>query len=205
MGSCPCSLPPVVIKLIKGESVLDVACGYGLWGHLISTNSWEAGLTKSPSVDGLDAFTPNVEICARSGWYRRTWQQILPSDLNGSWDTVLAIEFLEHLEQKNVNEVVDLLESRAKERIIFSTPNYPFSREGLTTPSGFNQYEAHRSYISRRFFKQRGYKLIGVDLGNPSSIIARVLDRLPGRSLLGSIPRLIPSLGIQLVAFKDTK
>jgi hypothetical protein len=40
----------------SAETVLDVACGYGRWGCLIRSNFWEAGLSRPPDVDGMDAF-----------------------------------------------------------------------------------------------------------------------------------------------------
>src|SRR5438552_1358311 len=96
MSSSASYLDPVVLPLIVGESVLDVACGYGRWCHLIQSNYWEAGLSQPPVVDGFDAFEPNVAHCRRSGCYRKLWQQTLPSALDGTWDTVLACEVIEH-------------------------------------------------------------------------------------------------------------
>ncbi|MGK7876175.1 MAG: hypothetical protein AB4426_23625 [Xenococcaceae cyanobacterium] len=60
MGSSPTYLDPIIIARLVGETVLDVGCGHGRWGHLIQSNFWEAGLTKPPKVDGLDGFLQNV-------------------------------------------------------------------------------------------------------------------------------------------------
>src|SRR5687768_10925265 len=109
MSSSPSFLDPVILPLIIGETVLDVGCGYGRWGFLIRSNFWEAGLAAPPTVDGFDAFEPNVELCARSGSYRRVWHQRMPSPLPGSWDTVLACEIIEHIDQSEVEHVLNVL------------------------------------------------------------------------------------------------
>jgi 2-polyprenyl-3-methyl-5-hydroxy-6-metoxy-1,4-benzoquinol methylase len=152
MGSSPTFLDPIIIPLITGETVLDVACGYGRWCHLIQSNYWEAGLEQPPVIDGLDAFQANVDYCKQQNCYHQIWQQKLPSPLNGRWNTVLACEMIEHIEQERVEEVVDILESVANKRIIFSTPNWPAFRPGEDTIVGYNDYEAHLSYVSHNLF-----------------------------------------------------
>jgi 2-polyprenyl-3-methyl-5-hydroxy-6-metoxy-1,4-benzoquinol methylase len=203
LSSSPLYLDPVVLPLIRGETVLDVGCGYGRWCMLIHTNFWEAGLQMPPVVDGLDAYAPNVEFCAQHGYYRRVWQQELPSPLEGQWDTVLACEFLEHLRQDDVEEVVDLLESVARQRVVFSTPNFPDFRGGGETIVGFNEFEAHRSYVPREFFRRRGYRLLGGGFGNPRNPLVRGLTRLGLASSLHSTVRLLPRLAEAVIAVKD--
>ncbi len=205
MSSSPTYLDPIVIPLIVGETVLDVACGYGRWCHLIQSNFWEAGLTKPPQVDGFDAFVPNVEFCAKQNCYRQVWHQAMPSPLEGKWDTVLACEFIEHLEQNVVEDVLGILEGAAKKRIILSTPNWPYYRGGGETLVGYNDLEAHRSYVSREFFRRRGYKLIGAGFGNPTNFWVRAVKKfnLSWESALDSIPRVFVRLGHSLVAYKD--
>jgi hypothetical protein len=66
-------MDPVVLPLIKGDSVLDAGYGLGRWGALIETNFWEAKLSKPPVVDGFDGFRPNIEHCRKRGAYRRVW------------------------------------------------------------------------------------------------------------------------------------
>jgi 2-polyprenyl-3-methyl-5-hydroxy-6-metoxy-1,4-benzoquinol methylase len=205
MSSSPTYLDPIVIPLLKGDTVLDVGCGYGRWCHLIRSNFWEAGMEKPPIVDGLDAFEANVEYCQRQNSYRQVWQQVLPTPLSGQWDTILACEMIEHIAQDKVEETVEILEKAARQRIIFSTPNWPAFRGGDETIVGYNDYEAHLSYLSRDFFRKRGYKLIGGGFGNPSNFLSKVIKGLvyPWRSMLESVPRILPVFGNSLIAYKD--
>ena len=207
MSSSPTFLDPIVIPLIVGETVLDVACGYGRWGNLITTNFWEAGFQRPPLIDGFDAFAANVEHCAANGAYRNVWQQTMPTPLTGKWDTVIACEFIEHMPEAEVEGVVDILEQAANKRIILSTPNFPYFRDGGETMLGYNEYEAHKSYVDRKRLKRRGYRTIPAGLPNPRSVTIRALRRLGlyhrlERPLSGLLD-LLPNLANSYVAYKD--
>ena len=193
----------MVLPLLVGETVLDAGCGLGRWGALIRSNYWEAGLVRPPAVDGFDAFRPNVELCGASGAYRSVWQQQLPSPLEGRWDTVLACELIEHLEQDAVEEAVEILEGAARLRVVFTTPNGPAFRGGGETIVGYNEFEAHRSHVRRSFFRGRGYELRGAGFGSPGGRLAPHLKRLLGSQTLTSLSFPLPALGESIVAYKD--
>jgi SAM-dependent methyltransferase len=203
MSSSASYLDPVVLPLVVGETVLDAGCGLGRWCHLIQSNFWEAGLERPPAVDGFDAFEANVDRCRQGGCYRQVWQQLLPSPLEGSWDTVLACELIEHMPQEQVEEVVTLLEAAARRRIVFTTPNFPAYRGGADTVVGHNSYEAHLSYVPRSFFRARGYRLRGAGWGRPGHPLVRATTRLRLAPSLHSLTRLVPPLAETIVAVKD--
>jgi 2-polyprenyl-3-methyl-5-hydroxy-6-metoxy-1,4-benzoquinol methylase len=196
-------LDPVILPLLVGETVIDVGCGMGRWGALIESNYWEARLPAAPAVDGCDAFAPNVAHCRERGAYRRVWEHTMPEPLDGSWDTVLACELIEHVPQEHVVATLEHLERAANHRVIVSTPNSPAFRDGHETPLGFNAREAHVSYVSRRLLADRGYKVYGAGLGQYDSHLARLAKRWRIRRSLNSIPYRLPWLAETLVAIKD--
>jgi 2-polyprenyl-3-methyl-5-hydroxy-6-metoxy-1,4-benzoquinol methylase len=198
-------LDPVILPLITGRSVLDIGCGMGRWGALIETNYWEAGLEAAPVVDGCDAFEPNVQHCRRRGAYRRVWVQTMPSTLDGTWNTVLACEPIEHVPQEHVTETLDLLEAAANERVIVSTPNSPLYRPGRETPLGFNEREAHISYVPRSLLAERGYRVYGAGFGRYNSRLALAAKGWRVRKSLTSVPYRIPAIAETIVAVKDVR
>jgi SAM-dependent methyltransferase len=199
MSSSPSYLDPVVLHLLAGESVLDVGCGYGRWCHLIQTNSWEAGLATPPAVDGFDAFEPNVELCRQRGCYRNVWHQVLPSALEGRWDTVLAVEILEHLPQDAVVQQLEQLEGVAARRIIVTMPRNAMvgERGGADQIGGFNEFEAHKSSLPISFFRDRGYTVRGAGLAQ------KALERMRLTATLTSLTFRLPRLAATIVAYRD--
>lgn len=205
MSSSWSYLDPVILPLLVGETVLDVGCGLGRWGALIETNFWEAKLDAPPAVDGCDAFEPNVEHCRSRGTYRNVWLQALPSPLEGTWDTVLACEVVEHVPETQVGEMLDLLERAARRRVIVSTPNSPLYRPGGETIVGFNEFEAHVSYVSRALLEQRGYRVYGAGFGRYNSRLALRAARWSLRKSLSSVPYRLPRIAETIVAVKDVR
>lgn len=203
MSSSPTSLDWVVIPLVRGETVLDVGCGYGRWAQLLRTNFWEADMDNPPQIDGVDGFHHNVDAASRLNIYRRVWCQLLPARLDGAWDTVLACEILEHLDDAQIIPMLDSLEQAARRRVIISTPNGPDYREGDDTLYGFNQLEAHRTFVSRRLLRDRGYTLRGAGFGPPGSRLLSLAKRLRIARDLQSLSLHVPALGYTIVAYKD--
>jgi hypothetical protein len=175
----------------------------GRWGALIEANYWEAKMPRPPEVDGFDAFEANVEHCRRRGAYHDVWQHALPSAIEGGWDTVLAVEVLEHLPPEQVDETLSALERVARRRIIVSTPNSELLRPGSDTPVGFNPFEAHLSYVSRHFLARRGYQVRGLGFGRYNSRLAIRAKRLGVRRSLTFVPWRLPSIAETIVAYKD--
>lgn len=166
MGGSPVYLDPIVIPLIQGPRILDVGCGFGKWGNLCLTNYWEthsANEGGSPQIVGIDAYLPNVNMAKNNGCYTQVLHAIfppLPFDKQ-TFDTVLMIEVVEHLQEEKAIELIKEAKRVAKYRVIISTPNFPNFREPHITITGLNDIEAHISFWSRRCLRQLGFRLYG--------------------------------------------
>jgi 2-polyprenyl-3-methyl-5-hydroxy-6-metoxy-1,4-benzoquinol methylase len=195
---------------VRGDCVLDVACGYGRWGCLLRTNYFECGLSSPPAVDGFDAFAPNVEYVKKLGVYRDVWQAELPCVFpRGKYTTILASEVLEHLPIEAVGETLDQFEAAATQRVIVSTPNWKCLRDGSETFLGKNQYDHHLSYVSAKFLRKRGYKIFGAGFGNPRTLSVKLFVRplrlfgVKDFSIFDSLSKRWPSLAHTIIAIRD--
>jgi SAM-dependent methyltransferase len=210
MSSSATFLDPIVLPLIRGKQVLDVACGYGRWGCLMRTNYGEWGLAHPPIVDALDAFAPNVEYARKLGVYREVWQAELPCELpRGKYHTILASEVLEHLPMSVVEKALGEFETAALERVIVTTPNWECLRGGSETFLGRNEFDHHLSYISAKFLRQRGYRIYGAGFGNSRTLSVKVMVhtlRLLGVrdfTAFDSLSKNMPSLAHTIVAVRE--
>ena len=167
MGGSPTHLDPIVIPLIQGPHILDVGCGFGKWGYLCTTNYWETYNPMPPStkpiIVGCDGYLPNVEMSNRNGVYSDVLHvnfPPLPFD-NFSFDTVLIMDVLEHIQEKKALNLIEEAKRIARLRVIISTPNFKNLRGPHPTITGYNDLEAHLSHWNRLRMRQLGFTLYG--------------------------------------------
>jgi len=143
----------------------------------------------------LTPFEPNVGLCRQRGRYRNVWHQVLPSALEGRWDTVLAVEILEHLPQDAA--VQQRSSSRASRRAGSSSrcrgTRWSASAAAPTRSAGFNEFEAHKSSLPTSFFRDRGYTVRGADLAQ------KALERMRLTATLTSLTFRLPRLAATIV------
>ena len=209
MGSSPSFLDPVVLPLIRGKHILDVACGFGRWGCLMRTNFFEWGLNEFPIVDGIDGDKECVEHCRELGVYREVKHALLPIPMPPrSYDTVLASEVIEHFSMDEIISFLDHCEKTARYRVIITTPNFVCIRGGSYSPLGFNELDHHQCYVSQDYLKQRGYKILGAGF-NASRVlwmkcILRLMKllRINSYSCFLGLSLNIPALAHTTIAYK---
>jgi SAM-dependent methyltransferase len=166
MGSSPLVLDSVVIPFVQGPKILDVGCGFGRWGVLLTTNYWETCGGKSgerPEIVGCDGHLPNVEQSRKSNYYREVHHIHFPPlpFPDSSFDSVLLLDVIEHLNDNDGRKLINESERVAAQRVVLSTPNRSALRDAHTTLTGWNPLEAHLSYWPRNLLRNLGFRLYG--------------------------------------------
>lgn len=133
---------------LKPQSVLDVGCGFGLWGFLcrmyldvyqgrVQPGEW------TTRIEGLELFEPYIQDHHRSLYSSIRIGDIrdLAADLE-SYELIIAGDVIEHIEKDEGDEVLDLLYERAGKALLVNIP----LGEGWEHPEEYgNPGELHRS------------------------------------------------------------
>jgi ubiquinone/menaquinone biosynthesis C-methylase UbiE len=137
-------------------SVLDCGCARGVWGYLLRSEKTGDKAT----IIGLDMYSPTLLFCNTFHVYNN----LVKADIrhlpfrDGSFDFILAIEVIEHLEKIDGTKFLNELERVCKKKLVLSTPN-GFLKQGAL---GGNRLEFHKSGWTAREFKNLGFKTHGV-------------------------------------------
>lgn len=190
------------MPLVDGYTILDVACGWGKWGHLIRTSWYRTingkGNSQPRLLVGVDLFLPSLKRVKPQKIYDDVVLcscAFLPFK-SESFDVVLAIELIEHVTKDQGKLLLEEIERVNQGTVIISTPNNPEKRGGTEGPDGFNPYDAHVSSWSSKEFQQRNYTVVGAGFclnGKPLPIV---------KALLAPISYFMPVFGCYLVAIK---
>ena len=143
------------IPRLRGNKVLDVGCGHGIWGFLM--RSERSG--QDSHIVGVDLFKPYLEHCKK---YRIYDDLVLchASKLpfrKKSFDLILACELIEHLSKHDGCQLLHDIEIIGT-RIILSSPNGFKEQKAIGMPCT----EAHLSEWKPVEFTRRGYKVHGL-------------------------------------------
>lgn len=140
-------------ELKEASSVLDLGCG---------SQSPLAKIKKKFFLVGVDIFKPRI----RQSKKKKIHNQYLVGDVleidkffkKNSFDTVVALDLIEHLEKKDGLRLLKKMELIAKKKIIILTPN-GFTKQDQDEN---NPYQVHQSGWTSEEFKKRDYKVYGM-------------------------------------------
>lgn len=151
-------IPFVVLNTVRrgidseGQSLLDVGCGDGRMVRALLKG-------KKLFTIGVDIHAPSLRKCQEyetHDGYILCDTQRLPLK-SGSFDIVLAVEVLEHLEKEEGRKLIKEWEEIACRQVIVTTP------VGVCEVRAINDspYDEHKSSWYPAEFKQLGYKVRG--------------------------------------------
>lgn len=140
-------------RKLKGcNSVLDVGCGS--WSPL-------AKVKKNFYSEGFDINRPSIQKIERTKTHDKykigDAQKIDEFYGPSSFDAVMALDLIEHLEKKNGLSLLKKMEAIAKEKVIILTPNGFIKQASIKD----NPYQVHQSGWTVEEFKKLGYKVYG--------------------------------------------
>jgi len=136
------------ITTLNPRSVLDVGCGFGLWGFLCREylDVWNGRVQPSEwqvRIDGIELFEPYIQAHQRA-----LYSQIMIADIRvvldslEEYDLIIAGDVIEHLEKPEGERVIERLYDRARKALLINLP----LGDGWDHPEAYgNPGELHRS------------------------------------------------------------
>ncbi|MEW6444291.1 MAG: tetratricopeptide repeat protein [bacterium] len=137
-----------LILSLAPRSVLDVGCGFGLWGFLCREYLDVARARVRPQdwqirIDGIELFEPYI-----MDHQRALYDRLIIADIReaapriDAYDLIIAGDVIEHLEKREGEEVLRHLYDRALRALLVNIPLGP----GWDHPEAYgNPGELHRS------------------------------------------------------------
>lgn len=136
------------------KTLLDVGCG---------ANSPVQTFNKNLHCVGVDAFEPSIERSKKKKIHNEYVQaDVLAIDTKfapESFDIVVALDLIEHLEKSDGLKLLDMMESIAARKVVVYTPN-GFLPQGDRES---NPWQVHLSGWTTEEFRNRGYQVYGVN------------------------------------------
>lgn len=146
----------------EARTILDLGCADGTLLTLLSEG-------KNWQVTGVDIFQKNIRSAAKKKIYIST----IKGDVvrvskklikqKAKFDVVFCSQVIEHIDRKEGEELLALVDKLAKQKIIMGTP-----RGFMKQPKFFlgdNPHQVHKSGWEEDDFRKRGYKIYGVGFG----------------------------------------
>lgn len=151
------------------QSILDIGCADGdMMGFLNNRKRFY--------TVGMDIYEPYLRECKTA----KTHSENILCDVrrlpfkDKSFDIVLFLETIEHLEKEEGLKVLQEIERIARREIIISTPVSSAGQEAY----GGNPHQEHRSSWSPIEMRQRGYKVGGIGIAE-NWLVEKVRNGIP--------------------------
>jgi SAM-dependent methyltransferase len=140
-------------EVAGNESLLDIGCGYNPPLKQVTSRV-------KRSV-GIDAFQPSIDKAKKAN----THTEFILADVmtyleqieTGSYDVVMALDLIEHLEKERGYWLMEQMERIARRKVIIFTPNGFVPQR----PYDNNPWQEHKSGWSWSEMKEAGYRLFG--------------------------------------------
>jgi len=139
----------------SGQSILDVGCGKGEVMKFINRH-------RKFHAIGVDIFEPYLQECQKLSCY----DNIILADVrtlpfeSKSFDIVLCMEVLEHLEKDDGEKLLHELDRVARRQILLSTPVSKYEQHTLDG----NPDQEHKFIWHADELRQRGYRVKGMGI-----------------------------------------
>ena len=144
--AAPSVVVPLVMKLVKPSSVLDVGCGTGTWLKVFR----QQGIKDVIGVDG--DYVNRSQLVIDETEFRNA-DLMQPLDLGRKFDLVVSLEVAEHLEEPHADPFVDSL-IRHSDVILFSA--------AIKGQGGFNHVNEQFAPYWAKKFEARGFNFYDV-------------------------------------------
>jgi predicted TPR repeat methyltransferase len=130
------------------ESVLDVGCGFGLWGFLCREylDVWPGRVGRSQwrvRIDGIEVFEPYIQAHQRALYSNLFIEDVREAVKHiDEYDLIIAGDVIEHLEKADGEAVIEALYGKARKALLINIP----LGDGWNHPETHgNPGELHRS------------------------------------------------------------
>lgn len=183
------------------KTILDLGCGKGEFGNIFNKNN-------RFEITGVDIFKSYLDQCRKKGKYKR----LIKSDLrkikfrNKSFDAVVCLQTIEHLNKKDGESLIKKIEKIAKKLIIITTPVGDCGQESYDD----NKYQKHLSSWYPKDFTKESFNVLGVSLKAAYGSHSHASEKITSSKiipyfisfLLNPLVSQFPSIAAQLVAYK---
>lgn len=193
------------IRKLKIKTILDLGCGQGYFGDLVNKDL-------NYEITGIEIFDPYINECKAEGKYLKVIKGDITKKLSfseGSFDAVICLQTIEHIEKEAAFSLLNEMERIAKRLVLISTPHGDCLQEEYDS----NKYQRHLSSWTPLDFKKRGYKIFGTGLKLVYGTHSHIRDEIDISKfplylisfIMNPLAYFFPNIAAQLVALKLKK